>query len=95
MPQPTYHPPHLAPFTDPGAQSVAPQIVITRGEGNHVYDVAGKRYLDGLAGLWSNSLGCGGQYGDRLADAAHRQMKQLPYMHCFWNRTTDVVEAYR
>lgn len=61
-------------------------MVITRSEGVYVFDDTGKKYLDGLAGLWSTALG--GSEG-RLVDAADRQMRVLPFYHSFWNRTTE------
>ena len=51
----------------------------------------GKEYLDGLSGLWSNSLGNG---NERIIAAASNQMKKLAYQHTFWNRTTDIAEEY-
>jgi len=59
-------------------------MVITRGEGIYIYDEAGRRYLDGLAGLWSASLGFS---ETRLAAAAARQMALLPYCSLFGGRS--------
>ncbi len=67
----------LHPFT---ALSNHTPMVITHGEGVWVYDEHGRRYLEGVAGLWSASLGFSEQ---RLVDAATRQLSQLPYMHMF------------
>src|SRR6185436_13073154 len=55
-------------------------LVITRGDGVYVYDDEGRRYLEGMAGLWCASLGFSEQ---RLADAAYRQMRELPFYHSF------------
>jgi 4-aminobutyrate--pyruvate transaminase len=54
--------------------------VITRGEGVYVYDDEGRRYIEGMAGLWCASLGFSER---RLADAAYRQMCELPFYHSF------------
>ncbi|WP_166985345.1 aspartate aminotransferase family protein [Canibacter zhoujuaniae] len=51
--------------------------VITRGEGHHIYDAAGKQYIDGLAGLFVVNAGHG---RDRIVEAAAKQMKALDYM---------------
>jgi len=51
--------------------------IIERGEGVHVFDDRGKRYIDGLSGLYCASLGH--SYGDEIGAAAHEQMKRLPY----------------
>jgi len=55
-------------------------LVITRGEGVYVFDDEGRRYLEGMAGLWCASLGFSER---RLADAAFRQMCELPFYHSF------------
>ena len=55
-------------------------LVIVRGEGVYVYDDEGQRYLEGMAGLWCASLGFSER---RLADAAYRQMCELPFYHSF------------
>jgi hypothetical protein len=50
--------------------------VIQRGEGAWVYDQHGKRYLDGLAGLFVSQVGHG---RSELADAAAKQAGELAY----------------
>lgn len=50
--------------------------LITRGEGAYVYDDAGRRYLDGLAGLFVVQVGHG---REELAEAAARQARELAY----------------
>ena len=67
----------LHPFTDLSSHEPA---VFTHGEGAWVYDEQGKRFLEGVAGLWCASLGFSEQ---RLADAAYRQLQKLPFMHMF------------
>ena len=51
--------------------------IIERGEGVHVFDIEGNRYIDGLSGLYCASLGH--SHGDEIGQAAHEQMKKLPY----------------
>ena len=50
--------------------STAKIPVIVRGEGCHVFDSHGKRYLDGLAGLFLTNVGHGRK---ELGDAAYEQ----------------------
>lgn len=59
--------------------------VIERGEGVYIFDTAGRRYLEGNAGLWNMTLGFSEQ---RLADAARRQYETLPGYHTFFARNT-------
>ena len=85
---------HLHPTTNLRAVQTDGPLVITRGDGVYVYDDEGRRYLEGLAGLWCASLGFSEA---RLAEAAYRQMKELPFYHSFSGRvpavTTLLAEA--
>ncbi|GAA2379664.1 aspartate aminotransferase family protein [Nonomuraea africana] len=49
---------------------------IVRGEGAYIYDIHGKRYLDGLAGLFVVQVGHGRQ---ELAEAAAKQAQELAF----------------
>jgi adenosylmethionine-8-amino-7-oxononanoate aminotransferase len=51
--------------------------IIVRGDGCHLEDVDGKRYLDALAGLFSVNLGYG--FGEEIGQAALEQMRELPF----------------
>jgi 4-aminobutyrate--pyruvate transaminase len=59
-------------------------LVIESGDGIYVTDNSGKRYIEGLAGLWSVALGFGEK---RLAEVAKAQMEKLPYYHTFAYKT--------
>jgi adenosylmethionine-8-amino-7-oxononanoate aminotransferase len=50
--------------------------VIVRGSGQYVYDSAGKRYLDGLSGLFVSQIGHG---RTEVAEAGARQASELAY----------------
>ncbi|HET7566722.1 MAG TPA: aspartate aminotransferase family protein [Gaiellaceae bacterium] len=54
----------------------APPIIV-RGDGCHLEDAHGRRYLDALAGLFSVNLGYG--YGEEIGQAALEQMRELPF----------------
>ena len=58
--------------------------MITRAEGCHVWDSDGHRILDGMAGLWCVNIGYGRK---ELAEAAYRQMRDLPFYNCFFKTT--------
>src|SRR5262245_57937349 len=58
-----------------------PAPVIVRGEGTHVYDDRGRRYLDALASLYCVNIGYGRQ---EIVDAVAEQMATLPYFTT-WN----------
>ena len=61
-------------------------LILERGEGCWVIDSEGKRYLEGMAGLWCTALGYG---NEELVDAAASQMRKLSYAHLFGARSHD------
>jgi adenosylmethionine-8-amino-7-oxononanoate aminotransferase len=63
-------------FTRMSSYKDADVPVIVRGEGPYVYDDRGRRYLDGLSGLFVSQIGHGRR---ELADAAARQAGELAY----------------
>ena len=74
----------LHAYTDARRHEQEGPLVIERGEGIHVFDNNGKRYIEGMAGLWSVGVGFGEK---RLAAVAQRQMEKLPYYHTFSYKT--------
>ncbi|HEV2510468.1 aminotransferase [Bosea sp. (in: a-proteobacteria)] len=70
-------------------EKIGPTI-ISRGEGFHVYDDAGNRYLEAMAGLWCAALGFS---ENRLAEAAAKQFAALPYYQNFAHRTSEPAIA--
>lgn len=75
---------HFHAYTDARKHAESVPLILDRGEGVHVYDSNGKRYLEGMAGLWSVAVGFGER---RLIDAATRQMERLSFYHNFTGRT--------
>ncbi|SDG63055.1 Adenosylmethionine-8-amino-7-oxononanoate aminotransferase [Sinosporangium album] len=63
-------------FTRHGAHVGGEVPTIVRGEGAYVYDIHGKRYLDGLAGLFVVQVGHG---RSELAEAAAKQAQELAF----------------
>jgi 4-aminobutyrate--pyruvate transaminase len=78
----------LHPFTHLGRHESEGPLVITSGKGVYVYDESGREYLEGMAGLWCTALGFG---ETRLAEAAARQLRTLPYYHQFGGKANDVA----
>jgi adenosylmethionine-8-amino-7-oxononanoate aminotransferase len=67
----------LLNFTDLADFSDRDVPVFVRGDGCHVIDVHGRRYIDGLSGLFCSNLGHG--YGERIGAAAARQLAELVF----------------
>jgi adenosylmethionine-8-amino-7-oxononanoate aminotransferase len=59
------------------ADGTAELIVIERGEGTHVFDTEGRRYVDGLSSLFCAQIGY--SYGEEMAGAAAEQMTRLAF----------------
>lgn len=72
------------PYSNLDAHDTRGPTVITRGDGCYVEDEHGRRYLEGMSGLWCASLGFSEK---RLVDAAMEQFNQLPYYHLFNHRS--------
>jgi adenosylmethionine-8-amino-7-oxononanoate aminotransferase len=68
-------------FTRHSSYDDADVPVIVRGEGAYIYDAQGRRYLDGLAGLFVSQLGHG---RTELAEVAAAQAKELAF-HPLWS----------
>jgi adenosylmethionine-8-amino-7-oxononanoate aminotransferase len=64
-------------FTRMGSYGDSEVPIIVRGDGCYLEDMNGKRYLDALAGLFAVQIGY--SHGDEIGQAAHEQMKELPF----------------
>ncbi|MDZ7728174.1 MAG: aminotransferase class III-fold pyridoxal phosphate-dependent enzyme [Dehalococcoidia bacterium] len=63
--------------------------VLERGDGIYLWDVEGRRYIDGLSGLWVTAAGHGRQ---EIADVAREQMANLAYASTFDFATPPAIE---
>ncbi|MDR3497861.1 MAG: aminotransferase [Parvibaculum sp.] len=76
----------IHPYTNLDAFRAAGPMIIERGEGIHVWDADGRKYIEGLAGLWCTSLG----YSEpELIEAATEQLRQLPFSHVFGGKSHE------
>lgn len=81
---------HMHPFTANDTLAKRGARVITRAEGVYLTDSDGNQILDGMAGLWCVNIGYGRH---EMAEAAARQMKELPYYNTFFMTTHVPVIA--
>lgn len=63
--------------------------IITRGEGVHIWDSNGKRYIDGLSGLFTCQVGHGRK---ELAEAAAKQAETLEFFPLWSYATEPAIE---
>ena len=61
----------MADLVSPGGYSI-----MTRGEGNYVYDIQGRKYIDGMAGLFLKNIG---HRWPEIGEAVSEQMTTLAY----------------
>lgn len=77
---------HFHPFMDhKELHSEGGARVIVEADGSWLTDSEGHKLIDGMSGLWNVNLGYGRK---ELADAAYRQMQELPYYNAFFKTTT-------
>ncbi|WP_028062136.1 aminotransferase [Solirubrobacter soli] len=67
-------------------ESSGPRRMIVKGQGSTLTDDQGRRYLDGMAGLWCVNVGYG---RPEIAEALKQQALKLPYYHAFSSMATD------
>ncbi len=77
---------HFHPFTDHKSfHAEGGPRVMTQADGIWIWDGSGHKLLDGMSGLWCVNVGYGRK---ELAEAAYKQMLDLPYYNTFFKTTT-------
>ena len=79
---------HMHPFSDGAELAEKGARVIKSAKGVTLTDSEGIEILDAMAGLWCVNIGYG---RDELAEAAARQMRELPYYNTFFQTTHTPV----
>jgi len=72
---------HMHPFTANGKLAAKGARIITQAKGVWLTDSEGERIIDGMAGLWCVNVGYA---RDEIAEAAARQIRELPYYNTFF-----------
>src|SRR4029450_3587865 len=67
---------HFHPFTDFSSFKQTGSLILTAAEGAYLTDSDGKRYLDGIGGLWCVNIGYG---RDEMAEAIADQARRMVY----------------
>jgi len=79
---------HLHPFVDHKQIAVEDARVMVRGKGMYLWDNEGRRFLDGMSGLWCTAVGYG---REELISAAAGQLQTLSFCSQFFNTTHPAV----
>lgn len=76
---------YIHPWTDFSVFKEEGSLVLAESEGAYVYDADGRKFLDGIGGLWCVNIG----YANReMADAIAEQVCRIPYYSTFGHLTT-------
>ena len=77
---------HLHSYTHPQTLRENGPHIIEKGEGVFVFDENGKKFFEGMSGLWCTSLG----FSDKeLIEAAKEQLDKLPFYHSFAGKISN------
>ena len=75
----------IHPWTDFSVFHEKGSLVVAEGQGVHVFDSDGNKFIDGIGGLWCVNIGYG---SDEMADAIAEQVRAIPYYSVFNHITT-------
>lgn len=75
----------IHPWTDFSSFKEEGSLILAESEGAYIMDSEGKRYIDGIGGLWCVNVGYG---NDEIAQAIADQARRIPYFSSFGHNTT-------
>ena len=78
----------IHPYTNFAKHREVGPLILNEGRGIYLYDDKGRRYIEGLAGLWCTSLGFN---NEELVEAAAAAMRKLPYTSIFSGKSHDAA----
>lgn len=76
----------LHPWTNFGPFEAEGSLVLTRGEGCHLWDAKGRRYFDAVGGMWCTNIGLGRR---EMGQAMAEQAERLAFSNTFVDVTND------
>lgn len=79
---------HLHSFTHLETLAEDGPLVLESGQGIYVTDNHGRKYIEGISGLWNIVVGFDEK---RIVEAAYSQMQRMPAYHTFFGRTASPV----
>lgn len=79
---------NLHPFTNLGLMEKSERTVIVGAKGNYVFGEDGRKFLDGLGGMWCVNIGHG---REEMAEAIADQIRKLDYYSPFDDLTTPAM----
>jgi 4-aminobutyrate--pyruvate transaminase len=76
----------IHPYTNLARHRETGPFILNEGRGIYLFDDKGRRYIEGLAGLWCTSLGYG---NEEIVEAAAQAMRKLSYTNMFAGKSHD------
>ncbi|MEZ4520074.1 MAG: aminotransferase class III-fold pyridoxal phosphate-dependent enzyme [Thermomicrobiales bacterium] len=76
---------HLHPRTNLKRHAKSGPFILAKGEGVHVWDTDGNKYIDAASGLWNINVGHGRKV---LAERAKAQIEEIAYGPTFFGLAT-------
>ena len=81
----------IHPFSDLASLKEDGCMIMAEGEGVHVYDSDGNRYIDGIGGLWCVNIGYG---REEMIQAISDQIRRIPFFSAFVNLTNPPAAEF-
>ncbi|MDP6830597.1 MAG: aminotransferase [Alphaproteobacteria bacterium] len=78
---------YIHPQTNLRRHAEVGPVIVSHGDGVHVVDENGDRYMETVAGLWCAALGFSAN--ERIAKVAYEQMRKLGYYHTYRHTSHD------
>jgi 4-aminobutyrate--pyruvate transaminase len=78
----------IHPYTNLARHRETGPLILNEGRGIYLYDDTGKRYIEGMAGLWCTALGYG---NEEIVEAAANAMRKVSFTHAFGGKSHDGV----
>jgi len=78
----------IHPYTNLARHREVGPLILNEGRGIYLYDDQGKRYIEGLAGLWCTALG---YCNEEIVEAAAQAMRKVSFTHAFGGKSHDGV----
>jgi len=78
----------IHPYTNLARHREVGPLILNEGRGIYLYDDTGKRYIEGMAGLWCTALGYGNQ---EIAEAGAEALRKVSFTHAFGGKSHDGV----
>jgi 4-aminobutyrate--pyruvate transaminase len=76
----------IHPYTNLARHRETGPLILNEGRGIYLYDDKGRRYIEGMAGLWCTALGYGNQ---EVAEAGAEALRRVSFTHAFSGKSHD------